>query len=146
MKHRHALLFVLCAGLAQSAAAQTASGTWRGEYDAGVSGTGDRVRVTRRAAIVLILEQKGDSVFGTWDGQPQPPVRELRGSIAGQTLRFTTGTREAEVLVNGKPERRKVRTDFTGTIQSDQITGTMIMYWGSDDPPLRNWSASRVKQ
>ena len=132
-----------------AASAQTVTGTWKGEYDSGVSGNGDQVRVTRRSVVTLILEQKGDSVFGNWAAQPAPPDSKpitLSGKVTGSTLRITTGTRDVPVVVDGKQETRRVRTDWTGTVSANEITGTMTIYvGGNDDPPRRNWRVVRQR-
>jgi hypothetical protein len=107
------------------------------------------MRVTRRSVVTLILEQKGDSVFGSWTAEPAPPgstPTRLTGKVTGSTLRLTTGTLDRTVVVNGKTETRKVRTDWTGIVNSNEIAGTMTIYFGGDaDPPHRNWNVVRQR-
>ncbi len=91
---RKALIF-LC--VAASAGAQTVSGRWTGNIDAGVDLSGGGAIVVNRQPLVLDLQVRGDSVSGTAD----------RGGRWRATVRGTfDGTRRQHVQERASHSRR----------------------------------------
>ena len=122
------------------------AGKWTATFDAGVSERDGKVVVTDRRNAVLTLTATGDSVHGTWTidkAPPGAPPAEVRGTFKGNALVLTTGMREMNVTVDGKPEKRRVRTDWVGRVNGNTITGTMQIWMGPETPPIRNWNARR---
>lgn len=146
MKFACAILAALIILQPEPGTAQLA-GRWTGEYDAGITHRGDAVVVTERARMILDLQVRHDSVFGTWmlaDAPPGARPQQLTGIVRGNVVQFTTGTREVPVTVDGKKEMRKIRTDWTGQLNGNTLTGSMLIWMGDDAPPRRSWSATRA--
>lgn len=145
---------VLLIGLATPAAAQTVSGNWITEFDrilrnenGTVSGGGEKARAR------LALQQKGDSVVGTWQlisavppGRPAPAVRNLRGTIAGDKVTLVSDPSEARLNRDGQESVVKMTTTYEFTIGKDALKGSMVVSSDQDGPlPAREFSAWREK-
>lgn len=131
-------------GLAAPLSAQGVAGSWRVTYDADITGRGDAITVKRRATGRLVLEQRGDSVFGrfTLDGGPdRSPV--LRGTFDGRALTLTTGPARRTVTVNGTATEIVTRTDWMGVLDGAALRGTMFIAISDREPPARRWEATR---
>ena len=124
--------------------APTVSGSWKAVFDADMRrASDDEWKVNKRSNARLILEQRGDSVFGTWQGENLPDPAGLRGTFDGKTLRLTSGTNERVGQVNGQPVRMKVRQDFTATLERGALKGVLFIHIDDRPAPARKWEATR---
>ena len=132
--------------VARLAPAQGVAGTWTVTYDADINTSGDVVTVKKRATGRLVLEQRGDSVFGRFnpDGMPDPD-RPLSGTFDGKVLKLTTGLLRRSVNVNGKPTEMMTRTDWMGAGDGASMRGTMFIQLGDRPAPRWKWVAVRAR-
>jgi len=128
---------------ASVASAQQVTGTWVVTYDSDIRRDGEKITVNSRATGTMTLEQKGDSVFGSFkgDGGPNAAGRPLSGTLKGKTLMLTTGMRRSTVNINGKPTEMDTRTDWMGVVEPTGIRGTMFVQMGERPAPPRKWEA-----
>ncbi len=127
------------------AGAQSVAGTWTVTYDSDINTGGDVVTVKKRSTGRLVLEQRGDSVFGRFmpDGMPDPE-RPLSGTFDGKVLRLTTGLLRRTVRINGQPTEMPTRTDWMGALKGATLQGTMLIQIGERPAPPRRWEAVPV--
>ena len=130
--------------VAASAGGQGVAGTWRVTFDSDVRQDGETFTVTKRGTGQLVLEQRGDSVLGTFkpDGTPDGP-RRVSGTWDGKVLKLTTGTVRRTVNVNGKPTEMATRTDWMGGVDGSGLRGTMFIQLADRPAPPRKWEATR---
>lgn len=129
-----------------SAPAQTPdiSGTWKLTYDADMRRVSDTEwKVNRRDTGTLVLQQRGDSVFGSWQARPMPQATTLAGTFDGRTLRLASGTREMVGQVDGRAQRMAVRTVLTGSHDGRALRGVMFFHIDDRPAPARRWEAVR---
>jgi hypothetical protein len=122
------------------------TGAWITEFDrmmrneGGVIATGDRARAR------LVLQQKGDSVIGTWEtltpGNAQRPPRQLRGTISGDKVTLTSAF-EARINRNGEESVRTITMVYDLTVNGDKLEGTMTDRSPGADMPARPFVATR---
>jgi hypothetical protein len=113
-----------------ASAQQRVSGTWLVEYDMRLEREGDGAeRVTERGKARLELSQRGDSLFGIWQGStgPSRTERPVRGTVEGGNVRFTTGVAEATISRNGAETKLQIVSEFSGAVDGDIIGGTMTV-------------------
>jgi hypothetical protein len=82
------------------------------------------------AKVKLVLEQKGDSVFGTWQmtAPRESPVQQLRGKMEGKTARLfglVTGKMRGP---DGSDRELSMTQEFEVTVDGDVIKGTMKIH------------------
>ena len=145
MRSRSALCslgFVLL--VAAPAYGQAMAGTWRVTFDSDVRRDGESFTVTKRGTGRMVLEQRGDSIHGTFkpDGVPDGP-RAISGTWDGKVLKLTTGTVRRTVNVNGKPTEMAMRTDWMGGVDGGGLGGTMFIQLGDRPAPPRKREATR---
>src|SRR4051812_21916772 len=128
--------------VATSAHAQGVAGKWSATFDSDISGRGDSFVVKERRPATLELTQRGDSVFGTWTVAGMDKS-DVSGTFDGKILRITTGLHEREIRINGTPSKMKVRTDWTGSVSGNALSGVMTIRIGDREPPPRKWEAAR---
>jgi hypothetical protein len=130
--------------VAASAGGQGVAGTWRVTFDSDVRQDGETFTVTKRGTGQMVLEQRGDSIHGTFkpDGIPDGP-RAISGTWDGKVLKLTTGTVRRTVNVNGKPTEMPTRTDWMGGVDVGALRGTMFIQLGDRPAPPRKWEATR---
>ena len=135
-------------GVSTRTMAQQVSGTWAVTYDSDIRQDGEKITVNKRAKGKLTLEQKGDSVFGTFkpDDGPDATARPLTGTLKGKTLSLTSGIVRRNVNINGTPTAMSTRTDWMGVVQATGIRGTMLMQMGERPAPPRRWEAVAEKR
>jgi len=128
--------------LGSTASAQKVAGTWAITYDADIRRDGEDVTVNSRRTTRLVLEQRGDSVFGTFgdDAMPEPP-RKVSGTFDGKTLKLTTGTTRRTVRINGQATEMDTRTDIMGAVHATGMRGVMLLQVGDRPAPPRKWEA-----
>src|SRR5688572_105706 len=81
-----AAVAMLAATPSSPLSAQGINGTWFTEFERQIRNEGGNVSTGEKTKAKITLEQKGDSLFGTWEivpaaGQPTPPARPLRGAL-----------------------------------------------------------------
>jgi len=141
------LVLSVITALGSPASAQKVAGTWAITYDADIRRDGDNFTVNSRRTTRLVLEQRGDSVFGMFgdDKMPEPP-RKVSGTFDGKTLKLTTGTSRRTVRINGQATEMDTRTDFMGAVDATGMRGVMLLQVGDRPPPPRKWEAVPGKQ
>jgi hypothetical protein len=132
------------AGVAPSVGGQDVTGTWTVTWDSDINTSGDVVTVKKRSTGRLVLEQRGDSVFGRFqpDGMPDPN-RPLRGTFDGKVIKLTTGSLRRTVTMNGTPTEMMTRTDWMGAFDGTFFKGTIFVQVGDRPAPPRKWEAVR---
>ena len=133
MKRLLAVLLVMSGGWAATGYAQAPAiaGTYLVDFDSQVRVTGGGTEVVGRDKGKLVLQQQGDSVFGTWEpggtdqqGRPRP-VRKVFGRMQNDTLRLNAEPSESVVNINGEEQRRSITQAFSAVIKNGAITGTI---------------------
>lgn len=151
-----ALLVALAAIVTVSASgrAQSAAGKWDVTYPARIQNiNGEMTADTGHAT--LTIEQKGDSIFGSWlalpmasapPGLPAPQARTIIGTLRNGALSFSASPVEARIRRGGDEEKVMMRSFFDATLKDDAITGTMFSK--SEDESINsspmNWSAKKA--
>ena len=107
------------------------SGSWQVDFPRRVENDGSGERVTEYGHALLVLEIKGDSVFGTWksiDPGPTPAVaRRLAGTSAGGKLRLVSEPFEAIMRSPDGESRVKLIGTYDLQIEGDALTGSQQM-------------------
>ena len=134
----------MLAAASSRVAAQGVAGAWTVTYDSDINTSGDVVVVKKRSKGRIVLEQRGDSVFGRFkaDGMPEPE-RSLSGTFDGKVLELTTGLARRTIRINGQPTEMPMRTDWMGAVTGESIRGTMLIQIGDRPAPPRRWEAVR---
>lgn len=131
-------------GVVPSARAQSVAGMWTVTYDADINTSGDVVTVKKRSKGHLVLEQRGDSVFGRFKPEGMPdPERNISGTFDGKVLKLTTGLVRRTIRMNGQPIDMMTRTDWMGAVDGASMKGTMLIQIGDRPAPPRRWEAVR---
>jgi hypothetical protein len=141
------ITFALVALLTASPlAAQGINGTWITEFERTVRNENGVVSAGDKARAKMTLQQKGDSVTGTWeivsDGSRPATPRQLRGTIAGNKVSLTSEF-EATVNIDGARSTRKVTLLYDFTVNGDKLEGTATNKSAEMDIPPRPFSAWR---
>ena len=108
---------------------QEIAGTWTTEVPVRMSNTNGVETVDQVATVTITLEQHGAEVHGTWQlspsaDRPNPPARQLRGTIDGTHL-VLTDTTEAQIRRGGEaPVTMQMINTLDLTLNGDQLTGT----------------------
>ena len=129
--------------------AQSLNGTWFTEFERQIRNQDGQVTAGEKTKAKITLQQKGDSVFGTFEivppaGQPTPPARPLRGSVKGDKGTIISEF-EARRNINGEEETVKLVTTYDFTISADKLEGTSKTKSPDLDIPPRPFSAWREK-
>lgn len=134
---------VVFGGASMRATAQQVGGTWAVTYDSDIRQDGEKITVNKRSKGKLTLEQRGDSVFGTFksDDGPEATARPLTGTLKGKTLTLTSGTVRRNVTINGAPTAMSTRTDWMGVLEAAGIRGTLLIQLGDRPAAPRRWEA-----
>lgn len=130
-------------------AGQEIEGTWITEFERSVRNDNGTVSGGEKAKAKMVLQQKGDSVSGTWEvvapGATTPATpRQLRGTRSGNKLSLSSEF-DATVNINGEQSTRKIGVVYDLTVSADRLEGTMRMTSGDMDMPPRPFSAWREK-
>ena len=126
---------------AMSVQAQTRSiaGKYKVEFDSQIRMGPEGMQVGGRSPALLVLEIKGDSVFGTWQviNDANPPARKLAGKMRGDTVVIVSEPSERTVNRNGESVTMKMADEFKLTIKADAIVGTITATEGpAGMPPI----------
>jgi hypothetical protein len=127
--------------------AQSLTGKWTARYQVGLVVNGEFKSDTATAEVVI--NQKGDSVSGTWQmlNAPQAvPPRVFTGTFVNGHLSLTAET-EARIRRNDDEETVKMVTRYEADLKNDELSGTMTSKSadGSIESPPRAWTAQRAK-
>ena len=125
-----------------NATAQGISGKWNAMFDADIQIRGDSIVVKSRKPAMLELQQRGDSLFGTWKPSDLEAVA-VRGTYDGKVLRLSTTAQERQIRVNGAPTMVKTQTEMSAKVVGDSLAGTLLIKLGEREPPPRKWEAKR---
>jgi len=122
------------------------TGTWITEFDRVVRNEGGVVTTGDKARARLVLQQKGDSVTGTWEmlnpGNVQRPPRQLRGTISGNKVTLTSEF-EARINRNGEESARTITMVYELTVNGNKLEGTMTDRSPDTGMPRRPFTATR---
>ena len=126
----------------RGAAAQSAalSGAWAVTFDQAIRTEGTRVvEVQRRGTAELRLEQRGDSITGTWTRDDLGVARPLSGNVEGETFSLTS--ERWTVPVDGEPT--PVWLVLRGALEDGEIGGDLYLHLGDRPAAARKWEAVR---
>lgn len=135
-----------------SAKAQSLTGKWTAEYPAAIRNTNGQQSAEMGTALVTI-EQKGDSITGTWHAQntPRPSQpRRIVGTFKDGQLSFVGEPVEARIRRGGEEGEQVVmmRSFFEAKLEGDSLVGTM--HSKSEDGTISSqslkWSAKRAAE
>lgn len=129
--------------------AQSLNGTWFTEFERQIRNQDGEVTAGEKTKAKITLQQKGDSVFGTFEivpaaGQPAAPARQLRGSVKGGKGTIVSEF-EARRNINGDEETVKLVTTYNFTITENKLEGTTTTKAPDMEIPPRPFSAWREK-
>jgi hypothetical protein len=146
---RMSLLAAAALFAAAPLAAQGINGTWFTEFERSVRNNDGQVSAGEKTKAKITLQQKGDSLFGTFElvpgaGQPTPPVRQLRGAVKGGKGTLVSEF-EARRNINGEESAVKVTVVYDFSIATDKLEGTSTTKTSDMDMPPRPFSAWREK-
>ena len=143
--------FLAAAALLAAAplAAQDINGTWFTEFERAIRNNDGVVSGGDKTRAKITLQQKGDSLFGTFElmpqaGQPTPPARQLRGAIKGGKGTLVSEF-EARRNINGEESVAKVTVVYDFSVAADKLEGTSTTKTSDMDMPPRPFSAWREK-
>lgn len=130
-------------------AAQDINGTWFTEFERSVRNENGAVSAGEKTKAKITLQQKGDSLFGTFElvpaaGQATSPARQLRGAVKagkGTLVSEFEGRRN----INGEETVVKVTVVYDFSIATDKLEGTSTTKTSDMDMPPRPFSAWREK-
>lgn len=148
MRARYLLLlplFLVASTL--QADAQSLAGKWTAKYPMRVQNVNGQITADTGTA-VLVIEQKGDSVFGTWQPQNTPVAvqpRVITGTFKDGVLQFTAGVVDAKIRRDGDEQTVPMRAYFEGKLAGDELSGTTYSAAvdGSIASGKLSWSARR---
>jgi hypothetical protein len=129
--------------------AQDINGTWFTEFERSIRNNDGQVSAGEKTKAKITLQQKGDSVFGTFElvpaaGQPTPPARPLRGSVKGGKGTLVSEF-EGRRNINGEESVVKMTVVYDFSIAADKLEGTTMTKTSDMDMPPRPFSAWREK-
>ena len=142
----------LTASVASALGAQGVNGRWITEFERRMRNENGSVSTSEKATARLVLQQKGDSVTGTWQlvdtatsptGRATTP-RALRGTISGNRVSLSTEI-EARRNMNGEESVRKMTLAYDFIVNGDKLEGTMTTRAPDMEMPARPFSAWREK-
>ena len=143
----------LFAAVASPLAAQGVTGRWITEIERRVQNENGDVSTGGKTKARLVLEQKGDSVTGTWElldaaaspgGRAATP-RQLRGTISGNKVSLSTQV-EARRNINGEESVQTLTLVYDFTVDGDKLQGTTTAKGSNMEMPTRPFTARRETQ
>jgi hypothetical protein len=143
----------LFATVSSPLAAQGVTGRWITEIERMVRNENGNVSTGEKTKARLVLEQRGDSVTGTWEpldaaaspgGRAAAP-RQLRGTISGNKVSLSTQV-EARRNINGEESVRTMTIVYDFTVDGDKLQGTTTLKGSDMEMPARPFSAWRETQ
>jgi hypothetical protein len=123
-----------------ASAQQQVAGTYTWEVPTRIRNDGGAVSSSANAVVKLVLDVRGDSVFGTYtmtppagSDAPPPQAREVRGTVSGNKVQFSMAM-QGRVNMNGEERAINSTTSYVITIDGDVINGTIDVH--STDLPM----------
>lgn len=137
--------------LAAPASAQSPAGVWETEVPTRVEVQNGEPVGSNPVKVMIKLEQKGDSVIGTWErgpmeGLPSAPVRKLKGVLKGTQLTLQSEPTTAKIQRgDDDPYEVQMVTTYVLTVTADELKGTesSMSTDGGIQSPERAFSAKR---
>lgn len=129
--------------------AQGINGTWITEFERSIRNNDGQVSAGEKTKAKITLQQKGDSLFGTFEvqaapGAPAATPRPLRGIVKGDKGTLLSEF-EARRNINGEEAVVKLSVTYDFTISTDKLEGTSTTKTPDMDMPPRPFSAWRNK-
>jgi hypothetical protein len=140
--------------LGAQAEAQSLTGKWTAEYPSRISNQNGEQKIDQMGTAALTIEQKGDSIFGSWHVENAPVKIEPRtiiGTVKDGKVNFVGSPIEARIRKGGMggdeaEEKIFMTTYYEATVTADGLAGTM--YSKSQDGSIESrpvkWSAKRA--
>ena len=128
---------LLATAMSVQAQTRTVAGKYKVEFDSQIRMGPEGMQVAGRSPGMLVLEVRGDSVFGTWQAinDANPPARKLAGKMRGDTVVILSEPTERTLNVNGESVTMKMADEFKLTISGDAIAGTITATQGMAGMP-----------
>ena len=148
MRVRLALAAMLAALQLPVFAAQSSNlaGSWAVEVKAAKVQTGDGTNWNLDATSgTLTLEQKGEAVTGTWQGQ-MPATWKVTGKMEKGSFELQTETRNLPATRDGEKTTITLSWIFRGSVDGDKLSGVFILSGGQGEPPARPFTAARKQK
>lgn len=147
---RMSLLAAFALTVAAPLSAQGIDGTWFTEFERQVRNQDGVVSGGDKTKAKITLQQKGDSLIGTWEivpaaGQPTPPARTVRGAFKDGRGTLVSEF-EARRNINGEESVAKITVTYDFTVSGDRLEGTSKTRSPDMEMPPRPFSAWREKQ
>jgi hypothetical protein len=135
--------------LTSGMSAQSITGKWNVHYPMRIMNVNGEMKADTGLAVVTI-EQKGDSVSGTWLATNTPVAstpRTFTGTFKNGSLQFTAAKVQAKINRGGEDETVEMVTYYEGKLTGDKLAGTMHSESldGSISSPPMEWSGERAK-
>ena len=130
---------LLATAMSVQAQTRNVAGKYKVEFDSQIRMGPGGVQAGGRSPAMLVLEVRGDSVFGTWQvvNDANPPARKLAGRMRGDTVVIVSEPSERTINVNGESVTMKMADEFKLTIKADAIVGTITPTQGmAGMPPI----------
>ena len=140
----------LFATVASPLAAQGITGRWITEIERMMRNENGEVSTGEKSKARLVLQQRGDSVTGTWElidvaaspgGRPASP-RQLRGTISGNKVSLSTQV-EARRSINGEESVQTLTLIYDFIVDGDKLQGTTTGKGSDMEMPTRPFTAWR---
>ena len=136
--------------LAPEAASGQVAGTYTWEMPTRVRNEGGTMIGSENAVVKLVLDVRGDSVFGTYtmtppagSDAPPPQARDVRGTVSGNKVQFSMPM-QGRVNVNGEERQINSTTNYAITIDGDVINGTIDVDVEGMTVPTRTFTGKRA--
>ena len=149
MRSRTLMMTVMLLAAANAASAQTIAGKWTATFPMRVRMENGTPSAEQEGNATVILEQKGDSVFGTWQTENAlAPVkaRQLKGIYKAGKLLLEASPVEAQIKTSDSGDSKIMMvTYYEATLSGDALDGNMHSRSedGSIESPRMKWSAKR---
>jgi hypothetical protein len=114
---------------AAGSSAQSVAGTYSIEYSARMMVNDQPSPTETITKVKLVLEQKGDSVRGSWQmvSPREAPVQQLKGTVQGNTVRLFGS---ASAMMRGAGDDRQVTMtqEYVITIDGEAVKGYITVH------------------
>lgn len=137
---------------AAPASAQGIEGTWEASIPLRLSNENGEMKASDFNRVMIALELKGDSVFGTWTASPTettpaPKPRVMKGTLKDGVAVLVGEPNDARVNMNGEERVIKMTITYTLKVTGDEMAGTMTTTSPDVDMEMRErtFKATRKK-
>lgn len=132
--------------------AQSVTGAWESSMATRITNEGGTETASGIVPIALKIDQKGDSLFATWqrgaaEGMPAAAERRLKGVLKDGAAVLVSEPAESRVNRNGEESVIKMVMTLTFKVEGDALVGTQTTSTvdGSMDAMTREFKATRKK-